>query len=365
MIVDSSRPSSLGATAGEVFVPLIGQYDNIGDILLRRPLLMWLRPAGRLHVYVGVAPQGYVNAVGFLPDDVVYRSFVAWYLSGLASALRGRAHYAFKPGEIQLTLKGMKEHVSVLPWLALLRLRGGRVVRVGSGVRNFATWPRWLMAPSLALSQLIFWRDARTAGHLGRGGVMPDLAFGDGDREPAPGPRPWLAVSMRGDRRRVPEQWVRAVRALAEHEGLQVRVVTQVARDAQLSRELAARLGCSLDDWDGTAHDVQDQRLQAVYRQSRAVISDRLHVLIGAFTHGAVPIGLLTDASDKVRRHFAAAGIEGVDLQVGDRSVEDLVLGMRAVLAREVEFRQALAQARTKLDQVRVAVLRCLGGPVG
>lgn len=349
----------------KIFVPLVGQFDNIGDILLRRPILKWLRPAGQVHVYIGPALQGYVAALGIGPGDVVYRSFFSWYFSGLASALRGHAHYAFKPGEIQLTFKGMKEHVSVLPLLALLRLRGGRVVRVGSGARNFATWPRWLMVPSLALSQLIFWRDARTATHLGRGGVMPDLAFGDGDREAAPGPRPWLVVSMRGDRHGVPEQWVRAVRTFAEHEGLQVRVVTQVARDAPLSRELAARLGCSLDDWDGTAHDVQDQRLQSVYRQARAVISDRLHVLIGAFTHGAVPIGLLTDASDKVRRHFAAAGIDGVDLQVGDQSVEDLVVAMRGVLGREVELRQALAQARTKLDQVRVAVLRCLGGPVG
>lgn len=353
----------------QIFTPAIGQYDNIGDILLRRPLLDWLRPAGELHVFIGPAPRGYAAALGLQPQDHVYRSFGAWYLAGLAGALAGRASYAFKPGEIQLTLKGMKEHVSVLPLLALLRLRGGRVVRVGSGARNFARWPRWLLWPSMALSNLVLWRDGRTAEHLACGAVMPDLAFGygdgDGDAAPSAGDRPWLIVSMRGDRQGVSEAWVAAVRGLAQREGLRIRVVTQVARDADLSRELCRRLEADSLPWDGQDHDLQEERLRQAYRASRVAVSDRLHVLIAAFTHGAVPIGLLVDRSDKIARHFAAAGVASVDVMSDGRAPEAVIEAMRAVLKREHELFAGLARARVELQGVRGQVLRCLAEAAG
>lgn len=345
-----------------IFTPSIGQYENIGDIILRRPLIEWLRPAGKLHVYVGQAPEGFEAALGLGASDAVYRSFPAWYLAGLGAAWRGEACYAFKPGEIQLTLKGMKEHLAMLPLLALVRFRGGRIVRVGSGARNFAALPRALMRPSVSLANLVRWRDQRTAEYLGQGGVMPDLGFSDGDTHMATGARPWLVVSMRGDRQGVSEDWLDTVRWLSAHLGLKIRVVTQVARDAALSRELAHRLSASLDDWDGTAHDRQEERLRSVYRETRVVVSDRLHVLISAFTHGAHPIALLTDASDKIRRHFAAAGVTGMDLQIDgppDAAVQE---ALRLMMAREDELRQSLSQARDSLRAVREEVLRCLAG---
>ena len=52
-----------------VFVPLVGQYSNIGDIILRRPLARWIQNCGRLHVYTGNAPDGYIE--GLQLDAVV------------------------------------------------------------------------------------------------------------------------------------------------------------------------------------------------------------------------------------------------------------------------------------------------------
>ncbi|MET1017307.1 MAG: hypothetical protein ABWX76_10845, partial [Leifsonia flava] len=63
------------ADAVDIFVPGVGQYDNIGDIILRRQLIAWLKPLGRLHVYVGASPEGYAESLGVGTDDVVYRSF--------------------------------------------------------------------------------------------------------------------------------------------------------------------------------------------------------------------------------------------------------------------------------------------------
>ena len=163
--------------ARQIFVPGVGQYENIGDIILRRELIAWLQPLGGLHVYVGPSPEGYAESLGLGPDAVLYRSFGAYYTAALKQAWAGRADYVFKPGEIQLTLVGMKEHLSVLPMLLAIRARLGRVARVGSGARNFAPLPRLLITPSILLSQLVAWRDPKTAAYLRRGesGLHPML----------------------------------------------------------------------------------------------------------------------------------------------------------------------------------------------
>lgn len=348
-----------------IFVPMIGQHENIGDIILRRPLLDWLRAEGTVHTFVGKAPPGYSEALGVRSDDVVYHSFLAWYWAGLKSAVRGRAHYAFKPGEIQLTFKGLKEHVSMLPLLALLRLRGGRVVRVGSGARNFSRLPMWLMKPSVWFSDLVMWRDARTTTYMGAGTTMPDLGFADGVEDSAMAPdteRDVLVLSMRGDRPDLSDQWVEAVRAFAARRSLSIWVVTQVHRDSALSQNLARRLSANLLDWDGTAHDQQEQALRALYDKAAVAISDRLHVLIAAFTHGAVPVGLLTYDSDKIERHFNAAGLEGVCVTTQGLDAAAICQCLDEITADRARFAQGRAKARSRLEAVRQQIATLLSG---
>lgn len=346
-----------------VYVPAIGQYDNIGDILLRRPLLDWLRPHGTLHVFVGRAPAGYIVSLNLDPEDVVYTSFLDWYWNATRDAWRGRADYAFKPGEIQMSLRGLKEHVVVLPLLTILKARGGHVVRVGSGARNFARWLIPLVLPSVRQADLLYWRDAETARYFGLGAVMPDLAFSGGDATPASdATRRYLTVSMRGDRDDVPDTWVHAVRELADSEGMDICVVTQVARDAERSRSLARRLDAILLDWSGEDHVAQEKRLIDVYRSSRMVLSDRLHVLIAGATYGAHPTALLTDSSKKVSRHFEAVGVSGVgqrfDPDLEPRATAD---ALRKALASAPAVRQRLAVARQDLERLRRELDQCLG----
>ncbi|NMF97981.1 polysaccharide pyruvyl transferase family protein [Aromatoleum toluolicum] len=342
--------------AASIFIPMIGQYENIGDIILRRPLLDWLRPLGTLHIYVGHAPEGYEKGLGVQPGDHVYRSFGRWYLAGLKSAASGSAHYAFKPGEIQLSVKGLKEHLSVLPLISMMRIRGGKVVRVGSGARNFSPLPRALMTPSVLLSHLVMWRDARTAAYMGVGEVMPDLAFAEGDCVSAHAPwatRDVLVVSMRGDRDHSSDNWQRAVRAYASARGLKVWVVTQVRRDAGLSKALAVSLDAELLDWDGAAHDQHEAKLRALYRRAHGVVSDRLHVLISAYSHGALPVGLMAYPSDKIERHFAAVGVKGIALEVSGLGVEVILEHMIGVESKRDEILAALPIARQRLIEIR------------
>lgn len=342
-----------------IFVPMIGQHENIGDIILRRPLLDWLRSEGTVHTFVGKAPPGYAEALGVRSVDVVYHSFLAWYWAGLKSAARGRAHYAFKPGEIQMSLAGLKEHISMLPLLMLIRLTGGKVVRVGSGARNFAQWPRLLMMPSVWLSHLVAWRDARTTAFVGVGETMPDLGFTEGraeDELAALPRRDALVLSMRGDREDQSDQWIEAVEQFARTRGLTVWVVTQVHRDSTLSRRLAQRLGANLLDWNGLNHDAQERELRALYDRTDVVVSDRLHVLIAAFTHGAAPVGLLPYSSDKIERHFNAAGVSDVCVVVDGMDTASICAAMDEKTADRDRFQAGLVNARTKLRSVKARI---------
>lgn len=340
-----------------IFVPMIGQYENIGDIILRRSLMNWLREAGMVHLYVGPAPDQYADALGVTADDVVYRSFVAWYAAALKSAALGNAHYAFKAGEIQLSLFGLKEHISVIPLISLIRLRGGKVIRIGSGSRNFSPVPRMMMKPSLWLSQLVMWRDARTAAYMGKGGVVPDLAFAEGDPIEEMLPRETrdiMIVSMRGDRHsQSGGVWIDALREFVSSHALTIWVVTQVVRDSHTSQSLAESLGAQLLDWDGNDHGQQESKLRDLYRRAAIVVSDRLHVLIAAYTHGALPVGLLSYQSDKIDRHFDVIGISNITLFCNTIDKQEILDRLSETLASRDSMLSVLPVTRRRMGEVK------------
>lgn len=341
----------------EIYVPGIGQYDNIGDIILRRQLLRWLEPMGRLHVFIGNAPSGYGESLELGPEHRTYRSFTKWYRSGLRDAARGGAVYVFKPGEIQLTIPGLKEHVSTLPLVAVMKLRKGAVIRVGAGSRGFERIPRALMKPSLALTDLIAWRDARTADFLGTGEVMPDLAFGEGLAHPRGSEaRPLLIVSMRSDRPLPSDAWFDAVRSYAQESDLEIVSIVQVLRDADRSRVLAERLGGRYHPWAGDDHEGHEEALRSLYRQTSLVVSDRLHVLITATTEGAAPIAPLVDDSDKIERHFAAAGLSGVAIRTRGLSAGVIKTALAEAAASWPRIEAGLTGARAQLEAVKARV---------
>ncbi|PPF18932.1 hypothetical protein C5B92_05140 [Rathayibacter sp. AY1A4] len=363
--------------ARSIFAVGRGQYENIGDIILRRQLLDWLREAGPLHVYVGHSPWGYDDGLRLGPDDTVYRSLLRWYAALAREALAGRANSVFKPGEIQLTLIGMKEHLVMLPGIALVRLGGGRVIRAGVGTRNFAPLPRAIMWPSMALSSYTRWRDDKTAGYMRVGAAMPDLGYGEGSSDAeltafAAQPdeeRRVLVLSLREDHevdaRPYPEQeWLAAIKGFAEREDLDIVVVTQVAVDAERSRRLAADLDADILDWDPAhTHDEHEILLRELYRTARVAMSDRLHVIIMAFTEGAAPVSLQMDGSTKASRHFETIGIHDVTVDMSRTTPAAGVETFSAVVARRSELLEKLLVARGRLRGVRDDIQALLAVP--
>ena len=351
-----------------VFAVGRGQYENIGDIILRRPLLNWARESGRLHVYVGDSPEGYDEGLGLGGDDVIYRSLSKWYVALLRSALKGEASSIYKPGEIQLTMVGMKEHVAMLPAATLIRLRGGSVSRVGVGTRNFAPIPRAIMWPSNALSTYTRWRDDRTAEYFGFGSVMPDLGYVEGlpDAELAASTddptRDVMVISLRDDTDVAPrpyptQEWFDGISTFAEQQGLEIWVVTQVQVDDQRSHRVAEHLDANLIGWPvGEGHAAQEERLRALYRRARVAASDRLHVVIAAFTEGAAPIGLQlwgADKEEKMARHFDTIGITGNAVNTAGMPSSELVDNLTRITASRADMLGKLLVARERLARVR------------
>lgn len=348
-----------------VFVPVVGQYENIGDVILRRELVNWLQAAGELHVFVGRSPSGYDRGLDLPPSAHLYRSFAAWYLAALRRALRGSAHYAFKPGEIQLSLPGLKEHVIVLPLLALIRLGKGKIVRVGSGARDANGKFRPFILPSVCMSHLVRWRDTDTAYFFGRGTPMPDLAFAQGAPTAtafAPRARPKIVISMRGDHAFPDDDWFTTVRVTGQRLGLDLCVVSQVERDSDRSREISERLGAELLEWDGSDHDAAETRLRQVYARTELVISDRLHVCIAALTEGAVPACLSRGGSAKIDRHFSTAGLGAIAVDLDRNSSSSASDALLSLIGRRREIPAQLASARDTLNVVKTETLEVLAG---
>ncbi|ADG73648.1 conserved hypothetical protein [Cellulomonas flavigena DSM 20109] len=326
----------------DVLVSAVGQHDNIGDTVLRRAYLDEVRPLGRLHVFVGDKPDGYVAGLGLHPTDVVHRSPGSWRASVRDGLLAG-SFYGFDSGETEVRRAYARRYARLAPLLALNRARGGAAVQAGTGVRADHRW-RVPIAAVLRLCDVVTWRDAYSRDLMGVGDVAPDWAFAlgpDAGTLRAGTDRPLLAVSVRqgtGDVRREPPDasWARRVRALADGLGVTPVVVTQVARDAPLGDRVAHDLRAEHLTWDGHDHAAQEARLRKLYRRCSHVLSDRLHVVVVAATEGAVPVGLATptalgEAPDKVVRTLRAAGITGTCLPHDLPDVEGAVARLARV----------------------------------
>ncbi|UZN04119.1 polysaccharide pyruvyl transferase family protein [Cellulomonas sp. S1-8] len=343
----------------DVFVSAVGQHDNIGDTVLRRAYLDVVRPLGRLHVFVGDKPDGYVAGLRLGGEDVVHRAPASWRAAVRQGLLTG-ACYGFDSGETEVRRPYAKRYARLAPLLAVNRARGGIALQVGTGVREAQAW-RLPISAVLRLCDVVTWRDGFSRDLMRVGTVAPDWGFALGPDETtlrADTDRPLLAVAVRqgtGDVRREPPDaaWAARVRTLADGLGLTPVVVTQVGRDGPTGDRLAHDLGAEHVAWHDDDHAGQEDRLRDVYRRCRYVLSDRLHVVVVAATEGAVPVGLTAatapgGAPDKVERTLTAAGLVGTclprDVTDVDRAhatlagirrddVVDAVLDARAQLA--------------------------------
>lgn len=340
----------------KVFVPVVGQDDNLGDSVLRRGLLRALRSSGaEMHVYVGTNSADYCSALGLDSTDVLYSGWDEWFRALVKASWReGHTSIALNAGESRVQKKHSYIGLRYLLAIALVRLRRGAALQTGVGLRlPVATGPQ-LARIALRLASLVTWRDPESMAAMKVGTVAPDWGFYAQEVQPShlDGTRPYLAISIRGDRPAPSDDWVNAVKGLAAEEGLIPLIVVQVKRDADRAEELKERLGptAQVDTWATGTHQDREREVRDIYRRSRAAVSDRLHVLILAMTEGAAPIGFTPGAVEKVQRTLLPVGYDTSCFSVVGADPVDTVSRLRKLI---VPGEKVLGDAQTAHDHLQ------------
>lgn len=298
----------------QVFVRVTGQADNIGDSLLRRGLIRGLRPQGDLHLLVRALPTSYVDGLGVQPEDVLYIDESVWLRAAKKAGRSGQFAFVMNAGEFQLNRGYAIQYLRYLPTILRARRSGGFAAQLGAGIRTDAL--RWKPIIQLALRSMdrVEWRDAESRDALGLGGVMPDWGFDEGSPDAwlegagITRARPWLSISMRGDRPFPSDQWFGLLSAFAAQHGLRPRIVVQVASDTKRALEIGIRMNTDVLTLQGALHSQQETAVRSQYQDSSVVVSDRLHALVVGVTEGAIPVALVDGGSRKIVKHFAAVG---------------------------------------------------------
>jgi len=290
------------------------QEENLGDLVLRRTMVSWLRSAGgAVHLYVGKMPEAYVAALG--ADGVrTYRSARSWTRALIAEALSRRTALVFSPGQQGLILRRLElGHALVNLLLAVcVRLRGGIVAKIGRSLEGRSRVMLTLERALATLSNMYVSRDSVTAALIRhRGRSMPDAAVGVYPEFARSADPRFLAMSFRHDRP-VPLSLIERAKEICQEQNLDLIFVTQVWKDAPQHQRLAEQFEARHLDWQDRNHRTQLPEVMGTYSRSKYVISNRLHALILGWNVGALPLGYSAVDDAKIWSHMGELGLESL-----------------------------------------------------
>lgn len=345
---------------GEVFASAMGQYDNVGDTVLRRPFLRALREARPLNVFIGTRPDDYLSALGLSGDERLFRDSTAWRKAVSREMVRGGMTYAFNAGEIEVTRPYAAHYLRLAPLLAANKLRGGRAVHVGLGVRRPTRWIAAVRA-TLRLCDAVSWRDDMSRQVVGVGRTAPDWAFAEGapndrlDERAQSMSKPSLVFAPRYNGIQPDDEWCAHFARAAAALNLRIVVASQIYRDNPVAEELARKWDAEAVLWDDSDHSRQERKLRLAYSDARIVVSERLHALVIGATEGAVPVALGTNRTDKALRTIVGAGL--APLCITPTSGYNVALEtLTTASGQSVEVATGVRRARATLDELKARI---------
>ena len=335
------------------FVSCRGQHDNLGDLVLRRTALRWIEEVGQTPAaLVAGLPKGFVDGLQLGPGTVRFDSTWSWLIALLQGWRVTPVNILYAPGpqSLQLSVKNAARAVLNGLLATLIYARNGRIVKVGRSIESSSYLMRILERVIGRRAALYTVRDQQSVDLLALPTVRiaPDLAWGASfesyfDQQVMSVPRHRFSMCFRSDRA-FNQSVVRDLARRARERGLTPTLVTQVRRDNEFHRQLALELNCEHREWFAQTPD--DDQLRSVlqtYRESEAVVSNRLHSVIFGVIAGAIPIGLATPGDTKLRRTLAVVGLQ-------DR-VFDMNASVPPEAFNQVDCSGVVADARRCLDR--------------
>jgi|SRR5690554_169079 len=312
----------------KIFIPVVGQLINIGDTLHRKVLISWLRgKSTELHIYVGNAPKSFIDALDLKEEDVVYSSISKWLFAVIFKDFLKEKLFIFNPGEITFSNSRLVKELVLFPFYSYIRLTGGKILRIGVAAQSdIKIKYKWIWDKLIGFSNQIYWRTHKSSEIFKKGVVIPDLAFYKIDQNIDYEKKYTLVISMRGDRKLPSQKWFEAIKEFQKANNLEIVVVSQVKIDNQRSKEIAAKLGGDCYIWENQYdHNQQEMIVNEIYRKSKIAVSDRLHVLIAAYTKGVIPTDISVVESNKVQDHFDVLPLKDVSVFESQLSKNEII----------------------------------------
>lgn len=339
----------------KVFLSVSAQEENLGDLVLRRVVIRWLRQLDvDLHVYVGQMPAKYIQLLE-LNEARVYSSSKAWVRQLVKGSAKRNVDLLFSPGQQGLVLRRLEvEHAHVnLALAGLVRASGGAVIKLGRSLEGDSKVMLRLERLLCKLCNLYVLRDPLSASKIGTNVVTaPDLAVAS---EPRPKPtldgRTYFAISWRYDRD-IDYDFLRAACSASKQNGLTPIIVTQVWTDSKKQQLLARELGIDHLDWTDRDHGRQLEAVTNLYSNCAVVLSNRLHALIFAWNAGAIPAGYSETDDQKIWNHLGELGLGEFVFKAGH---QERLARMLSADLEELQFRsdEVFELARHRVDEVR------------
>ncbi|MCS5723247.1 polysaccharide pyruvyl transferase family protein [Herbiconiux sp. CPCC 203407] len=341
-----------------VFCSISAQPDNLGDIAIRQALLDLFKRAGNpIVVFTGGMPASYLGAFDLPSTATVVTSQGAFIRSFLGACLRRRAHLVFAPGPF--AAKGGRNLVKSLASLGnvvLTRASGGAVVSLGRAIRGSNRLDLRILRSSVRLMNLFVARDVLSPGILRLPvEVAPDLALSGIPASPAHTERSYVVISLRGDRP-INRDVLADVVDQTREAGLVPVFVTQVRRDDENHRMLAAEFDAEICDWTTESHAEQFERIERIYSKAHTVFSDRLHAVIFGLRHVAFPIAYRHDGADKITPTLAHL----LPLKVQDSHEKHLSVRISEPESSRNRLEAAVLKSSADLERVFERVIRLL-----
>ena len=279
----------------------MAQEDNLGDIEIREKLFHSIASTGiGILAFRGTSSDSYIEAFSDADNCRWFKSAASLQMTILARVLRGeRLHFFMAPGPAGFSSKPRAIAKSTVNFanMALARISGGTAHIVGRAYRGSGV-TRLIEIASIKLTTSATVRDGISSENVnGRAKALPDLAFFG---EPyLKGERRYLAISVREENDLKETAFGELIAAARSLELVPI-FVTQVKRDNSWMKRMAIRYETEIVEWTNASHQEQKSKVEAVYRASNAVISNRLHGLIMGAMAGAQPVPIISKGNTKL-----------------------------------------------------------------
>jgi polysaccharide pyruvyl transferase WcaK-like protein len=331
------------------------QFENLGDLVINRELLVELRRRGQLTVLRAGIPDDFWLGLNVSDSEVWQGRRGPFFLAMIASALLGtRPTYLItKPGDVLF----LASHLS--PWrgmlkaaaLFLIKIFGVRICAVGistnskcfdsSYIERFAV----RQVHGRIVRDSVSYREAKNFG--GKLLLGSDLALNYERRAPdeqRDGRNKLVYISFRDPRDpdKVEDILV-SLKSLKVSGKINLVPVYQVKHDLEFMQLLAQEL-CI----ESPIEIIQPEKQ---YMEAAFVVSNRLHVLLLAWQSGASPIALISEANIKIRGLFEDLSLEEFVFEEGFRLTMDVLPKMTRV-KRDEQIERARNLLHSALDEL-------------